>query len=114
ETIGMDAGQLSEGIPPYDSQSALNWLTKAIAGSPQLFEWRARAKDGRLFWVEVGMRRTPIGTDEDVILVVVRDISERKQSEVALTERTEALERSNSDLEQFASATSPTPPSPPH
>jgi light-regulated signal transduction histidine kinase (bacteriophytochrome) len=33
---------------------------------------------------------------------VVRDISERKQAEQALTERTEALERSNADLEQFA------------
>ncbi|MDO8605868.1 MAG: PAS domain S-box protein [Phaeospirillum sp.] len=102
EVIGLSASRLSEGGPPYDEAAAQAWLAKALAGEPQLFEWRARAKDGRLFWVEISMRRAPISADQDVILVVVRDISERKQAERALTERTEALERSNADLEQFA------------
>ena len=102
EVIGLDAGQLSEGIPPYDGDAAMAWLIKARAGEPQLFEWRARTRDNRLFWGEVNLRRASIGADQDVILVVIRDISERKQAELVLTERTEELERSNSDLEQFA------------
>ncbi len=102
EVIGLPAGHLGEGVAPYDAATGGIWLDKAVAGEPQLFEWRARAKDGRLFWVEVGMRRAPTGAEEDTILVVVRDISGRKQAERALTERTEALERSNADLEQFA------------
>ncbi|CAA7623109.1 PAS domain S-box protein [Magnetospirillum sp. SS-4] len=102
EVIGAPAGRLSEGVPPYDEASAHAWLAKARAGQPQLFEWHARRRDGSLFWVEVGVRRASMGTSGDALLVVVRDISERKQAELALTERTEALERSNADLEQFA------------
>ena len=102
DVTGLSPGQLSEGAPPYDSDAAMAWLAKAKAGEPQLFEWRARGKGNRLFWVEVNLRRAAIGGGRDVILVVVRDISERKQAELVLTERTEALERSNADLEQFA------------
>lgn len=102
DVIGLPAGQLSEGIPPYNGDSAMAWLAKAREGEPQLFEWRAKARNGRLFWVEINLRRAAIGGSQDVILVVVRDISERKQAELVLTERTEALERSNADLEQFA------------
>ena len=102
DVIGLAAGGLSEGVPPYDGDAAMGWLVKARAGEPQLFEWRARTRNNQLFWVEVNLRRASIGADQDVILVVVRDISERKQAELVLTERTEALERSNADLEQFA------------
>jgi two-component system cell cycle sensor histidine kinase/response regulator CckA len=102
QVIGLPAGSLSEGVPPYDETSAHVWLAKAAGGEPQLFEWRARRRDGSLFWVEVGIRRADMDAAGDMLLVVVRDISERKQAELALTERTEALERSNADLEQFA------------
>ncbi|WP_161539584.1 PAS domain S-box protein [Paramagnetospirillum kuznetsovii] len=100
--IHLNVGELSDGAPPYDDAAARYWIGKAAAGEPQMFEWRAKTSDGRLFWVEVNMRRSRIGGDNDRLLVVVRDISERKQVEQALTERTEALERSNADLEQFA------------
>ena len=102
EVIGLAPGQLGEGVAPYDTATGRAWLDRAIAGEPLMFEWRARAKTGRPFWIEVSMRRAPTGPDGDGILVLVRDISERKQAELALTERTEALERSNADLEQFA------------
>jgi len=102
ELIGQPAGHTGEGGPPYDMATARTWLHKAATQGPQVFEWRTRTRDGRLFWTEVSARRAPIGADDDVILVVARDISERKQSEMALTERTGALERTNADLEQFA------------
>jgi|GEM_PF-2142237 len=76
---------LSAGEPPYTQQEALAWIKKATAGAPQLFEWRARRKNGRLFWVEVNMRRAVIG-GQDRLLVVVRDVTERKRAEEALRE----------------------------
>jgi PAS domain S-box-containing protein len=50
---------------------------------PQLFEWKAKDKSGRTFWVEVSTRIAPIGGHRRVI-VVVRDIRERKRMEAAL------------------------------
>ncbi|OEU48639.1 MAG: hypothetical protein BA871_05390, partial [Desulfuromonadales bacterium C00003096] len=73
----------------------------AAAGEPQVFEWRAKHKSGRLFWVEVSMRRAVVG-GRDRLLVVAREISERKAAEKELQERATALERSNNELEQFA------------
>jgi PAS domain S-box-containing protein len=50
---------------------------------PQIFEWKAKAKDGRTFWVEVSTRIALIGGRRQVF-VVVRDIGERKRMEAAL------------------------------
>ncbi|OAN55212.1 hypothetical protein A6A04_11150 [Paramagnetospirillum marisnigri] len=97
----LRVGQLSEGTAPYDDDAARQWIVRAASGETQLFEWRARKRDGSLFWVEVNMRSARI-SGVDRLLVVVRDVSERKEAERILTERTEALERSNADLEQFA------------
>jgi two-component system cell cycle sensor histidine kinase/response regulator CckA len=81
QVVGRNAGCLSEGRPPYDEAAAKALIDRAAAGEPQLFEWRAKARDGRLFWVEVNMRRARIGGERDRVLVVARDISERKRVE---------------------------------
>ena len=47
---------------------------------PQTFEWLAKHRSGKLFWVEVSLRYARIGKDERYF-VTVRDISERKQSQ---------------------------------
>ncbi|CAG0928900.1 Phytochrome-like protein cph1 [Thermoflexales bacterium] len=74
---------LSSGEAPYTGQEGLAWMQRAAAGQPQIFEWRAKDRTGRLFWVEVNMRRAAI--DGQVrILVVVRDVSARKETEAAL------------------------------
>ena len=52
-------------------------------GDRQLFEWRARHKDGHLFWVEVSLRAATIG-DAMRVVSVVRDIDERKAMQDAL------------------------------
>ena len=56
EARQIDVGVLSAGEPPYTIQDALGWIAKAAQGEPQLFEWKAKDKSGRLFWVEVKMR----------------------------------------------------------
>ena len=83
--------KLSENTPPYDMAAAQGWIAKAVAGQPQVFEWHARTLDGTLFWAEIGMRRAHIGGLGDALLVVVRDISERREVETALRESAEHL-----------------------
>jgi PAS domain S-box-containing protein len=56
---------------------------KRMEEGPLIFEWQARNKSGRAFWVEVSMRLAAIG-GRQLVLVVVRDIGIRKQMEAAL------------------------------
>ncbi len=70
---------LSAGYAPYTQQDAIGWWQKTAGGEPQIFEWLAKDRQGRLFWVEVNMRRAAID-GQDRLLVVVRDIVERKRA----------------------------------
>ena len=72
-----------------------------IPGVPVTLEGIHRRKDGTTFPVEI--RLVWFETDgEQLMLGLVRDITRRKNMEEALRERTELLERSNKELEQFA------------
>ncbi len=76
---------LSAGTPPYSSTEVAEKIRLARTEGPQTFDWLARARDGHLFWVEVSLRFAHIGNQQR-ILAVVRDISDRKQVENALRE----------------------------
>lgn len=71
---------ISSGDPLYDQDAAMRWMKRAATGEPQLFEWKARSKDGRQFWVEVSIKRAPIG-GKDQLIAIIRDITERKRTE---------------------------------
>jgi diguanylate cyclase (GGDEF)-like protein/PAS domain S-box-containing protein len=90
--IGRTVERISAGIPPYTAQDATQWLREARSGGVQSFEWRCKARSGRLFWAEVSLRCVPFGGRE-VGLAIVRDITERKrkEDEVALEARQDAL-----------------------
>lgn len=80
EALRANVSELSAGIAPYDPASARAWMMKAVDEGPQMFEWQAKDRQGRLFWVEVNMR--PVQLDgAQRLLAVVRDISARKQVE---------------------------------
>jgi len=83
ELKGRPAGILSTGEHPYDQDHAVQLVRQAAAGEPQLFEWKARRKDGRAIWVEVALRPVVLN-DQPRVLAVVRDVTERKRTEEAL------------------------------
>ncbi len=71
------------GDPPYSNQDAEVKLQAALHDGSKVFNWRARRKDGSLFWVEVSLKKSVI-SDQEVILALVRDISKREQLEEQL------------------------------
>lgn len=97
EACAMTIGDFSENVPPYDQEHAMEWLQKTAEG-PQTFDWRARTRDGRLFWVEVNMRRAKKIGLQDLLLVVVRDITVRKQELEALRFLQFSINRASDNL----------------
>ncbi|HAM50767.1 MAG TPA: hypothetical protein DCP92_08765 [Nitrospiraceae bacterium] len=83
EVRSMNVAALSQGAYPYNQEGAMEWITKAVNGEPQLFEWFAKDYSGRLFWVEVNLKKAVLG-GKDRLLAIVRDISERKTAGIAL------------------------------
>lgn len=78
QIIQLGVGGISSGLLSYTQQDAVNWLKKAVAQGPQSFDWQARHKSGRVFWVDVNMNCTQLDGTE-VILVAVRDAEVRKR-----------------------------------
>jgi PAS domain S-box-containing protein len=67
---------------------ALEKIRDAMAGEPQVFEWRHARYDGTPFDAEVSL--APIGIrGKKLLLAVVRDITERKKAEKRISEEKE-------------------------
>ncbi len=71
---------ISADVQPYTALEAASWMAKARQGECPTFEWRARHKDGHLFWVEVSMRKAHL-LNQPVLLASVRNTDERKYAE---------------------------------
>lgn len=80
EMIGAFVDRFSSGEQGYKNENAAEYLRKANNGTPQLFEWQAKKKNGDLFWVEVNLRTATTET-EPKIIATVRDINQRKETE---------------------------------
>jgi PAS domain S-box-containing protein len=83
EVDSLNLGVLSSGAPPYTYDDAVAQVRSLEPGDRRIMEWRARRKDGSLFWVEISLRAAMIGNAMCVVSVV-RDIDERKAMEAAL------------------------------
>jgi len=78
EILRLRVEDLSSGDAPYTNREGLAWLRRTMDEGPQLFEWCAKDKWGRLFWTEVSTRSAQIA-GHDRALVVVRDVTERRR-----------------------------------
>jgi PAS domain S-box-containing protein len=92
EVLKIDIGTLSSGEPGYTQEDAIGLVKKAIEGQPQVFEWKAKDKSGRIFWVEVNLKRVSLG-GIDRVLAIVRDIDDRKRIEEERRKNDEKLQQ---------------------
>ncbi len=67
EAGNLSVAEISSGQAPYNRENALIRIRQAAAGEPQLFEWLSKDKNGRLFWVEVSLKRAVIGGQDRVL-----------------------------------------------
>jgi len=78
--------------PPYTMQEAHRRIRLAIEQGPQVFEWRARRKNGTGFWAEVSLQSSQLG-GEGRVLAVVRDITVRKAADEERSRLSTALDQ---------------------
>ncbi len=79
QALASDVSRFSSDIPPYTMDEVFARIQAAVTGTPQIFDWQARALDGRIFWAEVSLRLAKIGED-DRLIAVIREITERKNA----------------------------------
>lgn len=94
EALWMDMGSLSVGLTPCTQDDAWEWMRKAAEEGPQTFEWIAKHKSGRLFWIEINLRLADIGGQQR-LLSTARDITERKRMEAEQNARLKRSEAQN-------------------
>ncbi|MFA7270042.1 MAG: PAS domain S-box protein [Sterolibacterium sp.] len=87
-------------VHPDDRQSTLDEMARQLQRGFSLdFENRYVCKDGSIRWL---LWCANVNPDEGFTYASARDITDRKQVEEALRAKTQALLRSNADLDQFA------------
>lgn len=112
EVPAITIGEISSGETGYDQDTALTWIYRTVEEGTNSFEWQAKDKTGKLFWVNVTTRIVQLN-GETRLLATVRDISEQKQArdeinqlnaelEQRVIERTSQLETANKELEAFS------------
>jgi PAS domain S-box-containing protein len=90
EVKNLTVEDLSAGEIPYTQKEAINHIKNAYNIGPQLFEWRSKTKDGKVFWSEVSLKVLAI-EDEKLVVAVVRNIEKRKQRELLRKKEKEFL-----------------------
>jgi len=105
DLIGKSSFEL---IVPEEREKALKYAREALEkGHVKNLEYHIIAKDGRRIPVEMSTSLMRDSEGKALGFVgVSRDITERKRAEDKLKKTLAELERSNSELEQFASVTS--------
>ncbi len=98
ELLRMEVGQISSGATSDNTEEARRLVRKAATEGPQVFEWHFKHKTGGLFWGEVNLKQARI-MGRDLVLSVVRDITERKTAETALLEAKAQAEHANEQLQ---------------
>jgi PAS domain S-box-containing protein len=91
---------VEELVHPDDQP--LRWNELQEPGSSLLFEYRCKHKQGHYIWMEAfGINLFHVEAVQGMVFNM-RDITERKNIELAVIRQGEQLERKNHELEQFA------------
>jgi PAS domain S-box-containing protein len=101
DAVGGTIEDLSDGAPPYSQKQVVEWVRKARDEGPQIFDWFYKRKDGTRFWGEVHLKKATIGNDERII-AIAHDITEKKRIQEALEKRITALTRPLDDTGEIA------------
>ncbi len=94
ELLSSKMEDLSANVEPYTYDKVGYYSRKAATEGPQRFDWLAKSKNGKHFWIEVNLRLTKIGGAERE-LIVIRDITDRKKFEDDLVKAKEKAEESD-------------------
>jgi PAS domain S-box-containing protein len=92
EAVKIDIGEISAGNAPHTIEEATELLEKAKEYGEITFEWHDRKKNGDLFWTDNTMKVLTL-KGRKCIIVVSRDITERKKKQLKL----QALVREGSE-----------------
>jgi len=79
EALQLRVDDLMIKGPDYQHREILKWIRLATQDSSHSFEWLAKDKTGRQFWVEVNFKRANIN-GQDRLLAIVRDIDLRRKN----------------------------------
>lgn len=92
EILRCTVSDLSAREPGYEAERQQTLINRARRGEQLTFEWRARHRDGHVFWVEANLQATEIA-DERLLLATLRNIGPRKKAEQALKRQMDRLTR---------------------
>lgn len=98
EMLEMSLEKLCRHHSGEDLASFRNHLVFAREGKSQRFEWLACNKKGQPIWVEINVHSMNHG-NRDIIVLVARDINERKLSEAGRLQNEQKLENARKTLE---------------
>ncbi len=101
ELIERGVACFSPDTEEYSPDRAMQHVTRAAQGEPQLFEWGYVDRSGVFHPTEVSLRSALI-SGVPCLLATAREITERKLAEEKIRIKSLALERSNAELERFA------------
>ena len=100
QIIGKHPGTFSPSVQPdglLSEQEAIRRINLAYAGESQFFEWEHIHMDGKSFAAEVKLNRLDLG-GKPFLLAIVRDVSQRKQSEQLINLVKSSLEAASDAL----------------
>ena len=91
EALQLSASDLSLNVEPYTADQIARYMQQTRDGTPQLYEWPSRRKDGSTFWTQVSMTRFELPNGQRIVSTA-RDITELKTTQDSLQELNQQLE----------------------